>query len=137
MGTALSSTLPCGMPLWRLVVHLPGVPSFEGPESSCASGLGGCSYLNCERHGADTSASLLECVLRCKCAVHKSLFWWCCAQCQLFNPSDFQGFSVARRVSGGAGFPITLALIFFENQNQMALWICTHLECVKTTCGRV
>ena len=37
----------------------------------------------------------------------------CYAQCQLSIPSDFQGFSIAGRVSIGAVFTITLFVIFF------------------------
>jgi hypothetical protein len=65
-----------------LVDHLPGVPSFEGPNSVCLSGLVECSYVNYERHGASTGVSLLDCVLVCKWPVHK---WRCESVVHRFN----------------------------------------------------
>ena len=71
-GTALVSVFALRRAETAVVVQLPGVPSSEGPNNVCVSGLVECSHVNCERHGADTGASLLECVLGCKRAVHKS-----------------------------------------------------------------
>ncbi|ABE46834.1 hypothetical protein Bpro_4961 (plasmid) [Polaromonas sp. JS666] len=122
-GTALVSVFASRHAETAAVVQLPGVPSFEGPNHVCVSGLVECSQLNCERHGADTAASLMQCVLRCKRTVDKS--WWClcCPWVQLFSQAQLQGFRVQWRVSGGAGFPITQALIILLIRFQDELWI--------------
>ena len=94
-----------------VVLQVPGVPSCEGPNNVCVFGLVECSQLNCERREADTGASLLECVLRCKWTVNKS----CCGDVvHRLNFSLRYGFTVLGFpgiVSGGAAFPITPVLI--------------------------
>lgn len=73
-GTALASVFAMRRAETAVVRNVPRVPSLEGPDNVCASGLVECSHMNCERHMADTDASLMQCVLRGKPAVNKS--WW-------------------------------------------------------------
>lgn len=88
-----------------VVLQVPGVPSLEGPNNVCVSGLVKGSHMNYEWHWADTGASLLQCIFRCKRAVNKSWWWWCCPQAQLFSQVRFHGFMVSRNCQWWCGFP--------------------------------
>lgn len=70
-GTALASVFALQHAESAVVVLLPRVPSFEGPNSVCVSGLIECSHLNCERHRADTEVIIVDCVCRFKHFVNK------------------------------------------------------------------
>lgn len=60
-------------------------------------------------------------VVQVRCA--QIMIFDCFPQRKLFAPSCLQGFSIQWRASPGAGSPITLVLIFFEEWFVDGLWI--------------
>ena len=110
-----------------MVLEVPGVPSFEGPDNVCESGL----VKAATRTASGTRPT--------QARVYWNAFCGASGLCinrggggvvHRFKSSISHGYRVVgfqRIDSGGAAFPITLALIIIRMCFQDAMWIFRHV----------